>query len=73
MTAGGGDGRFSRGEVLPRVSGLLVPTSRFNAELGSQENGQRSRRNTGGGELRRWTNPHPWQCQVKSGVPKNGS
>jgi hypothetical protein len=53
--AGGGDGWCSWGGVLPRVSGLLVPTSRFSVELGSQGNGQRSRRNTGGEELRRWT------------------
>jgi hypothetical protein len=54
-TAGGGDGRCSWGGVLPRVSGLLVPTSRFSVELGSQGNGQRSRRNAGGEELQRRT------------------
>jgi hypothetical protein len=46
--SGGEESRCSWGEVLPRVPGLLVPTSGFNTELGSQGNGQRRRRNAGG-------------------------
>jgi hypothetical protein len=53
--SGGWDDRCSWGRVLPRASGLRVPTSRFNVELRSQVHGQGSRRGACGGELRRRT------------------
>jgi hypothetical protein len=37
------------------VSGLLIPTGRFSAELGRQGSDQHGRRNAGGEDLRRRT------------------